>query len=397
VVLIRVGVLASLRARFGFRMKVNVLELIGSFEQGGSERQAVQLSRNLEGDKNFKVFIGCLERRGALLSEIDWQRPENIPEFRLSSFYDLNFANQIRRCSQYIRANDIKLVHTHDFYTNIFGMLSAYLAGIPCRVASKRETFSKTKVQTMVERNSFRLAHKIVANAEAVKRFLLENGVSEEKTAVIYNGVNISRFESSERSQGELFWRLGLSISQQTQLVTIVANLRSDVKNHSMFLRSAKEVSQTVDSAEFIIAGEGELLGNVRDEANALGINNKVHFVGSIKDVSGLLSASDVCVLSSRSEGFSNAILEYMASGKPVVATRVGGAAEAIIEGETGFVVETGDTSLMSRRITQLLQSPGMARRLGENGRLRVKKQFSLEAQLEKTKELYEELLLKAR
>ena len=160
-------------------MSVNVLELIGAFEQGGSERQAVQLSKNLKRDKQFNVFVGCLERRGPLLFEIDWLKSDEIPEFRLSSFYDLNFAIQVRRCAAYMRANDIRLIHTHDFYSNIFGMISAYIAGVPCRIASKRETFSKTTVQTLVERNTFRLAHRIVANASAVKNFLVENGVAE--------------------------------------------------------------------------------------------------------------------------------------------------------------------------------------------------------------------------
>ena len=377
-------------------MSVNVLELIGAFEQGGSERQAVQLSKNLKRDKQFNVFVGCLERRGPLLFEIDWLKSDEIPEFRLSSFYDLNFAIQVRRCAAYMRANDIRLIHTHDFYSNIFGMISAYIAGVPCRIASKRETFSKTTVQTLVERNTFRLAHRIVANASAVKNFLVENGVAEIKIKVIYNGVDLRRFITAEKNSTHLLPELGVRIPEKHQVVTIVANLRSEVKDHSMFLRSAKRVLEVEGSTVFIVAGEGELLESYKTEANILGIKDKVYFVGGSADVPALLSASDICVLSSRSEGFSNAILEYMAAGKPVVATRVGGAAEAIVEGETGFLVESGDASLMSQRIVQLLENSDMARTFGKNGRKRVKEQFSIEAQLDKTRGLYEEVLLKA-
>ncbi len=178
-------------------------------------------------------------------------------------------------------------------------------------------------------------------------------------------------------------------------MVTIVANLRSEVKNHSMFLQSARFVADAVREVEFVIAGEGELLEKLRSEATDLGIGPIVRFIGSCKNVPAVLSISEVCVLSSRSEGFSNAILEYMAAGKPVVATRVGGAAEAIVDGETGFLVESNDAQAMAERIIDLLENPHKAKALGDAGRKRVKELFSKEAQLNKTRELYTELLAK--
>jgi glycosyltransferase involved in cell wall biosynthesis len=103
-----------------------------------------------------------------------------------------------------------------------------------------------------------------------------------------------------------------------------------------------------------------------------------------------------VCDLSSRAEGFSNAILEYMAAARPVVATDVGGAGEAIVEGETGFLVPAGDDSAMAERIITLLREPERAQRMGRRGRQRVEHEFSCAAQLEKTLNLYERLLLSA-
>ena len=123
-------------------MTRNVLELVGSFHQGGSERQAIQLSKLLNDDGTFRVFIAALDASGPLRKEIDWIGPDDIPEFKLTSFYDSNFIRQARKCAGFIRSNDISIVHTHDFYSNIFGMFAAFLASVSGRVASKRETAS---------------------------------------------------------------------------------------------------------------------------------------------------------------------------------------------------------------------------------------------------------------
>ena len=114
------------------------------------------------------------------------------------------------------------------------------------------------------------------------------------------------------------------------------------------------------------------------------------------RSVAELLAASDVCVLSSRAEGFSNAILEYMAAARPVVATDVGGAREAIVEGETGHLVPAGDDERLAARVSALLRDPARAREMGERGRERVAQQFSCAAQLARTEALYERLLAPA-
>ena len=378
-------------------MKPRVFELIGSFVRAGSERQGLQLSRLLAEDGQYQVFVGCLDRSGPLLDENPWLDKNEIPEFKLKSFYDVNFATQVYRCAAFLRANQIRVIHTHDFYTNIFGMLAGYLARVPARIASKRETFSKTERQTLVERNSFRLAHQIVCNSGAVREFLAKSGVPPDKLSVIYNGLDAHLFSSTSVRKESVFNDLGLSFDSSRRMVTIVANIRSEVKNHSMFLRSAKSVLKEIEEVEFIIAGEGELERELKEQARQIGIESSVHFIGSCTDVPSLLAASDVCVLSSRSEGFSNAILEYMAAGKPVVATRVGGAAEAILEGETGFIVESDDDHAMARRIITLLRDSALSCRFGTNGRKRAEKMFSLDAQLKKTKALYEAVLSRGR
>ncbi len=373
-------------------MKRNVLHLTGSFLQGGSERQAVQLARLQAEDGTFNVFVGCLNAEGSLRAEVESFVVGEIPEFPLTSFYDLNFLRQVRRCIDFIRRNQIDIFQTHDFYSNVFGMAAATIARVPVRIASKRETFSKSKGQMFLERQSYRGAHKIIANAEAVKEFLTRTGVPSSKIVVIYNGVDLEQFSSARvKERGELARGLDLDIGQN-QVVTIVANLRSDVKNHEMFLRVAQWVLRSKPETLFIVAGEGERMPYLKELADDLSIAGNVRFIGKCSDVAAILSLSDVCVLTSRSEGFSNAILEYMAAGKPVVATRVGGASEAVLHGETGYLVESDDAKTMGRFILELLSDHGRAASLGLRGRQRIETAFSKHRQVNSVSDLYSSL-----
>ena len=377
-------------------MKKNVLELTGSFFSGGSERQAVQLARLLHEEGSFRVFVGCLNGAGELRGEVERLGIGEIPEFELTSFYDANFLRQVGRCAEFIKKNEISVVHTHDFYTNIFGMLAAFFARVPARLASKRETFSKTKNQSLIERQAFRLADKILVNADAVKHFLTAQGVSEKKIVTVYNGLDLQRLSPAANvKRREILAELGLPSDENKQFVTIVANLRSDVKNHRMFLKAAQKVKKEVADAAFILAGEGELTESLKNFAADLGVEKDVFFTGNCAKVGELLSISDVCVLSSKSEGFSNSILEYMSAAKPVVATRVGGAGEAVIENETGFLIESDDDEALANRLVELLQNPEKSNRFGRRGREIVEEKFTLAAQLAKTLKLYNELLSK--
>ncbi len=142
-----------------------------------------------------------------------------------------------------------------------------------------------------------------------------------------------------------------------------------------------------------MLAGEGELIPLLKTYARELGIENNAFFIGRCGEIDSLLAVSDVCVLSSKSEGFSNSILEYMAASRPVVATRVGGAAEAIIDCETGFLVASEDEEMMAGRIIELLLDPVKANNFGERGRELIEGKFTINSRLTKTLELYNSLL----
>lgn len=376
-------------------MKPKVLHLVSSFNQGGSERQAVQLIRLLHESRNYNVNVACLKREGQLLNEIEQLGFKELPEFRLGSFYGRNFFRQLRSLAHYMQEHKINIIQTHDFYSNILGMFASTLARTQVRIAAKRETGGlRTKAQAFVERRAYSRANAIIVNADAVKQYLISSGVSEKKLVTIHNGLDIARLTPKENiSREAILSSLNLPLEEEKNFVMIVANLRHHVKDIPTFLRSAQRVNKVVSNAAFVIAGEGELMDEMQSLAAELGIEEQVYFTGRCEHISELLSVSDVCVLSSKNEGFSNSILEYMAAAKPVVATDVGGAREAIIESKTGFIVPVSDDEMMAERIISLLQDKEKAKSMGKTGRERVIKEFSCLAQLERTEKLYKMLL----
>jgi len=374
-------------------VKPNVLFIIDSFEQGGSERQALQLLRQLHESGRCRVHLACLQDRGSLRAEAEQLGIGEIHEYALTSFYDLNFVKQLLRLRRFIKENRIDVVHTHCFYTNIFGMTGAFLSGVRARITSKGETDGfRTPMQKRAERVAFRLAHRVIANCLVVQNQLIKEGVSPARIVQHYNGLDLDRLKvSRELRRDQALAAFGLPSDRR--FVAIVANLHNPVKDHSMFLRAAARVCKEVPDAAFVIAGEGDLMPGLRSLAAQLGIEREVFFIGRCENVGQLLFASDVGVLSSKAEGFANAILEYLAAGLPVVATDVGGVREAVVEGETGHVVASGDDEKMAAGIIRLLNDPERARAMGQLGRTRVATKFSCDRHLQNTLELYDELL----
>ena len=374
-------------------MRESVLHLIDNFEQGGTERQAVQLVRLLTRSGRYAVRVACFQGHGVLRAEVERLNLGEIPEYPLRGFGHPKFAAQLLRFARHLRRERVSVVHAHGFYTNTFGVLGAALAGVPIRIASRRETeWLRTPAQRTLERAVFRLAQAVVANADAVGRQLVAAGVPASKVLTVHNGLDTARLAPT-RTRAEALAHFGLP--EGRRFVTIVANLHHDVKDHPTFLRAARRVREAAADAAFVVAGEGRLEGVYRALAEELGVGKDVFFTGRCESVGDLLSVSDVCVLSSTAEGFSNSILEYMAAARPVVVTDVGGAREAVEEGRNGHVVAPRDDEAMAERVTSLLEDPARARRMGEEGRRIVEEKFSCEAQLARTEALYESLLAK--
>lgn len=374
-------------------MKNKIVQFIGSFHQGGSERQALQLAKLLREAREFEVSILTLDKSGSFLEEAEAAGFDDIREYKIETFLSVGFLLQTLRCAKYLRRNKIDIVHTHDFYTNVFGIFAARLAGVPVRIASKREMRGfRTAYQERLERLAYRFSMAITVNAKAVEKYLLAAGVDRRKINLTYNGLDIERMKPNIKDRAEIC-RV-LELDPEKRFVTLVANLRHEVKNQPMLLRCAKRLKEEFPDVCFVFAGEGERKRFLIEMSRKLNVEECCRFIDRCQIVPELLSVSEICVLTSYSEGFPNSILEYMALSRPVVATNVGGVGECLEDSVNGFLVGSDDDRGMSEKLRVLLNDKDLARKFGIAGRETVESRFSTDIQLQEVTELYRGLLL---
>lgn len=383
---------------------IKLLKFVTAFGIGGTEQHVVNLGRALDSSR-FELHFACLRRWGPFLKEIEARQ---IPptEYEINSLYSPQTFKQQLRFASYIKRNRMRIVHSYNFYPNVFAIPAARLAGVPVIVASIRDTgVYLTPMQRRVQKFICRLADCILVNAEAVRQWLMAEGYNPEKITVIRNGIDLSRFAKTDRN-GRLRQELGLP--PLAPVVAVISRL-TRFKGFEYFLEAAAMVAAHFQEARFLIMGghfivqDGAVVEDIayrrelQSYAARLGIDRRVIFTGYRLDVPEVLSEVAVSVLPSLSEGLSNAVLESMAAGVPVVATRVGGNPEAIEEGVTGLLVPPRDPAALARAICRLLQNPELALTLGQAGRQRVTERFSLEQMVRETEHLYLQLLRQAR
>jgi glycosyltransferase involved in cell wall biosynthesis len=380
---------------------IRVVKFMTLFGIGGTEKQVANLTKRMD-RQAFDLSFGCMSRWGELLKEIEDHQGIQVAEYPLSSLYEFNAFRQQLRFAAALRRDHAQIVHSYNFYANMFSIPAAKLAGVPCIVASIRDMgIYLSPAKRRVQKLMCRLADKVVVNAGAIRDWLVEDGYPEHKVVVIRNGVDTSRFGA--RGDGAAF-RRELDIPPGAPLVVMLARL-NPTKGIECFFEAAARIRQVHPDAYFLAVGEcytradgefrvdHEYRRKLDDKVSSLGLTDRVRFTGLRKDVPQVLAAAAVSVLPSLSEGISNSLLESMAAGVPVVATRVGGTPEVIEDGEHGLLVPPGDPQAVADAILAVLGDPELAARLSANGRRRAREEFSFEAVVRRTEDLYRELL----
>jgi len=380
--------------------RIRLLTFVNGFAVGGTERHVINFGKTIDRAR-FDARLACFQRLGQFLGEAEASRLP-IWEYPINSLHNRGTVKQQWRFARDLRRHRIQIVHTYNFYPNVFALPAARLARTPRVVASIRDTgVYQTPMQKRVQRLACLLADCIVVNAEAVRRWLVEEGYPRRKIVVIRNGVDLSRFEAQGET-GRL--RREIGVPPDVPLVAVVARLH-ELKGLGDFLEAAARLAGRHDGVRFLIVG-GRL--SVKDgvatsddtyarelalAARRLGLGDRVVFTGFRLDVADLLREVAVSVLPSLSEGLSNVLLESMAAGVPVVTTPVGGSPEAVVDGETGLLVPTRSPDALARAIDTLLTDRALAARMGQAGRRRIEARFSLNGMTRATERLYVSLL----
>jgi glycosyltransferase involved in cell wall biosynthesis len=344
--------------------------------------------------ERFDVEFASLRRWGPFVQELaDRQIP--LTEYNVTTFRSVRALAQQARLVRHIARRRIQIVHAYNFYGNVFAVPPARLA-VPVVIASIRDRGPcLTAMQRRVQRHVCRLADCVLVNAEAVKTWLVADGYDAAKIVVIPNGVDLSRFtEVADRAE----LRRSLGVPEGSRLVGVVSRL-TRLKGIEDFLEAAAIVAAQRGDVHFLIVGEPSPIMNrvyldeLRAHAQRLGIQDRVIFTGLRSDIPALLSAVDVSVMPSLNEALSNVLLESMAAGSAVVATDVGGTAEALLDGANGVLVPPGDPRAMAGAVTQLLDNPARARELGSSAKRTIDERFSLDRMVGATEALYDHLL----
>jgi L-malate glycosyltransferase len=311
--------------------------------------------------------------------------------------FGLQAVQVARRIRQLLRSEKIDLVHTFFESANLWGGLVCKLGGGPILVSSRRDMniLRKPGKHRLGYAVVNRLCDRVLTVSEAVRELCIrEEQLLPDKVVTLYNGIELERI-SSVPLDWQLRERLGFAAGDP--IVTSVANVRR-VKGLDIFVKAAHRVVSEFPNARFLIVGgenEADYAAELREEIRLKNLQRNVFLLGLSENVTPILKASQVFCLLSRSEGFSSALLEAMASCLPCVVTRVGGNPEAVLDGQTGYIVPPEDHMATADRILELLRNSQRRATMGDAGYRRVASEFTVHTMLTNLISFYEGLVEK--
>ena len=358
---------------------------------GGGEASLIKIVRHLPQQK-FRCSVATLSSHvnpgitGQLACPL-----HVLPVRRVFGLNSLQAALQLRHL---IRTERIDIVHTFFETANLWGGFVSKLGGGPVLVSSRRDMgiLRRSLKHRLGYKIINRLCDKVVAVSNAVRDATLEQeDIRHDKTVTLYNGVDLAEISSTPADDR---WRGNYGCARTDPVIASVGNIRR-VKGMDTLVHAAALVCHEVPQTRFIIiGGEDELVYAewLRRTIRSFGLENNIFFAGHSQSVIPVLKNSQAFCLLSRSEGFSNAILEAMACELPCVVTGVGGNPEAVIHEVNGFVVPPDDPARAADRLLELLRNPAGAHAMGAAGRDLVASRFTTEAMVSELAELYRQL-----
>lgn len=382
-------------------MKRRILYVIGSLNVGGAERHLAQVAVRLK-RRGWEPEVFALTPSGPL---IRYLQEAGVPIYgvELPGWISAAIRNERLKARLGLLVTALVLVATlwrrrphaiHFFLpaAYIVGGLASMLAYVPARIMSRRSLNAYQSGHPLFARIERRLHPRmdlVCGNSQAVVADLRDEWVAPSKLRLIYNGIDMEPYEVSfDRDRA----RASFGIDSGTTVFVIVANL-IPYKGHADLIAAFAGMAAEVNGPWALLClGRDDGIGaQLQSQINAAGLQENIQLLGSRSDVPDFLRMADIGVLSSHEEGFSNAILECMAAALPMVVTNVGGNAEAVVDGQTGYVVPPQDPGALGQALLKMAHDPRRAE-MGEIGRRRVADLFSMDACADGYESLYREV-----
>ena len=378
-------------------MKVSILYVVANLDIGGAERHIAQILPKLDKSKiNASVFT--LINKGALSESLEKKGIQVIGINKNILWQQTNKFGRIHillrgaiKLFFHLRREQPSVVHFYLPMPYIVGAIVALLARTPILVMSRRSLNDYQKNYrgaAWIEQKLHDYMTYVIGNSKAVLNDLLLEGVPQKKLGLIYNGVELPLINTLEQNEK---LRKEFGVGHVEILITIVANL-IPYKGHADLLRGLANSKGELPLNWKLICVGNDSHGNqaqLVSLSKTLGIYKHIIFAGGRSDVSNILQASDISVLSSHQEGFSNAVLEGMAASLPLIVTNVGGNAEAIRDGIDGFVVPAHDHCALGEAIVVLSNNDVLRKKMGTSAFLRVSENFSISKCTKEYENLY--------
>jgi len=386
--------------------RTKIVRIIARLNIGGPSLHVVNLNKWLSPDRFESLLLTGSSNpgEGSMLdyAQENGVQPVVIPEMVGEASLGPRDIQAFLRLYRILRLERPQIVHTHTAKAGFLGRLAARMAGVPVIVHTYHGHVlngyygpAKSWLLRRMERGLARITDRLVAVSSLVREDLITYRVAPPaKISVIPLGFDLGPFFDCESLKGEFRRELGLG--SDDKLVGILGRI-FPIKNHRLFLESAAQIAQQESNVRFVIVGDGVLKSEMEQYAQDLGIHHKVIFTGWRRDLPRIYADLDLLVVSSNNEGTPVSAIEAMASGCPVVATRVGGLADVIQDAETGYLVPAKQPQLLAAAMLELIRDPQRAEQMGRSAQISVKERFSLDRLLRETENLYEELLTSKR
>jgi glycosyltransferase involved in cell wall biosynthesis len=366
---------------------MRVLQISSAERYGGGEKHFCDLANGLT--KEGVAVFAAVRPDCSWRARLEELAADRVVEVSLRGSADIVSAMKL---SKLVRANEIDIVHAHMARDYLPASMAVRFAGRAALVLTRHVLFPISGITRSFVQNAAR----IIAVSSAVES-ALHGSFRRERLASIPNGIDLARFaESRPEMQSELF-RQEYGIPLDSRLIATVGELNV-LKGQEEFVLAAAEIAKDFPDAYFLSIGKDNSRGatykrKLRRLVKVLGLEEKFKFLEWVEDTAPLLSALDIFVSASHSESFGLAILEAMASGKPVVATETGGARELIENGRSGILVKVKDPVAIASAVCNLLRDDSLAARLGNEALRRARDGFSIERMVAATAALYSEIL----
>ena len=368
----------------------HVVHMIGSLHTGGTERALVNFL--LAADRrDFRYTVICFGFRG---EQVPILEAAGIP-VRVMRIRHRHLLFSIPRLARWLRREKVDVLHTHMYWAGLWGRIAGRLAGVPVMMTTEHgPDLWKGRQHVLVDRWLTRWTSRHIAVArDGLEIRVRRERVRLDRIVLVPNGVAIPAEYRDRQRAAQVRQEFGLA--PKTPVIGSVGRFVPE-KGYVHMLDALKLARAEVPDLRWLAIGDGILRPEMAARAVAMGLDGAVIWTGLRPDIEQLLEAMDLWVMSSISEGLPVALLEAMAAGCPIVATRIGGIPDAVSDGHEAVLVPSADPVALAGAIVELIRDPERANALGEAARARAMAQYSIKSVVRRVEEIYREELIRA-